>query len=165
MKRALPDILKVVLDHGEWSKTGKRDGDPEPDTGGWVLAHKGPTLGTPISAFGSDISIAGAAIEKPRRGASSSAAPSPAAPGSPLRAARAPASPRSPRSPRRAPKQQQQQQAAKPPRASPARAARRAAAAAPAGADENDAPGAVAVNGAGVEDDEEFDDDIEALMG
>ena len=40
VKKALVDILKVTIDKREWERTPVGDA---PDTGGWQLAHKGPS--------------------------------------------------------------------------------------------------------------------------
>ncbi|GMI14007.1 hypothetical protein TrVE_jg7440 [Triparma verrucosa] len=71
VQRALPDILKVVLDFKGWEKKraeGKAKKADEPETGGWEMIHKGEEIPTPLSAFGSDFGVTGSKI-KIERGA------------------------------------------------------------------------------------------------
>ena len=66
VQSALPDILKVTLDHREWERArseGKAKKKDEPDCGGWELIHKGSEIPTPLSAFGSDFGVTGSKIK------------------------------------------------------------------------------------------------------
>ena len=60
--RALPDVVKVAIDVG-WDNRNI-DGI---DTGGWEQIHMGTTIPKVTARFGSDMSLQGLPVRKPRR--------------------------------------------------------------------------------------------------
>lgn len=65
VKKALVEILSVVIDVGEWEKKDRESRGVRPDTGGWACIHRGPTLEVPVSSFGSDMGVKGSAMKVP----------------------------------------------------------------------------------------------------
>ncbi len=63
VKRALPDVLKVVLDIG-WVQDDNLQGK---DSGGWDLIHSGPIIPKVVGRFGSDMTLKGIPMKRPIR--------------------------------------------------------------------------------------------------
>lgn len=67
VKKALVEILNVVLDLKKWESTAKKTRTGErPDTGGWERIYKGPLFEKPVAALGTDMLIKGEGCKLPR---------------------------------------------------------------------------------------------------
>ena len=72
VQKALVELLSVTLDMRDWdkaqtSKKARKAAGEKPDTGGWELIHKGPSIDMPTAAFGVDMSLRGEIIKGPKK--------------------------------------------------------------------------------------------------
>jgi hypothetical protein len=64
VQKALVELLSVVIDTRKWESSSKKSRGEKPDTGGWGLLCKGPTMGTPLAAFGTEMCLKGESLKK-----------------------------------------------------------------------------------------------------
>lgn len=67
VKKALVELLDVVLDVREWESQPKKSRSDKPDTGGWQNIYTGPFVETPASSFGTDMTVKGELLKVPKK--------------------------------------------------------------------------------------------------
>jgi hypothetical protein len=68
VKKALVELLSVVLDMRKWENTkSKKKRGKKPNTGGWQCIHKGEQFDMPTAAFGIDMAVRGDACKLPKK--------------------------------------------------------------------------------------------------
>ena len=67
VKKALVELLHVVLDVREWESQPKKTRGEKPTTGGWENIYTGPFVETPASSFGTDMTVKGELLKVPKK--------------------------------------------------------------------------------------------------
>ncbi|CAE7754196.1 TTLL3C [Symbiodinium microadriaticum] len=67
VKKALVELLDVVLDVREWEMQSKKSRGDKPKTGGWENIYTGPFVETPASSFGTDMTVKGELLKVPKK--------------------------------------------------------------------------------------------------